>query len=73
MCICINCRYVKKCSIYRLIEQQHNIMPRNRDCEFIPIQAIININILSKNAYRDWDVIECLSFVEEPGIWLNSY
>nr|QCI05648.1 hypothetical protein [Cryptopleura ramosa] len=40
---------------------------------FIPVNNLIQINI-KKNVNEvifDWDLIECLSFVEKPGSWLT--
>nr|YP_010336496.1 hypothetical protein MW557_pgp192 [Rhodospora sordida]UNJ14902.1 hypothetical protein [Rhodospora sordida] len=76
MCICINCNYVKKCSIYRLIEKHHqqfDINSQKIEKLFIPYSFVININILSKSESRlDWDVVECVSFIEAPGKWLHK-
>ena len=73
MCICINCKFVKICSTYDLIEKQHNLpFTKTSNCiKFIPHYSIINVNIIvDKYTQFDWDVVECLSFIEEPGKWL---
>nr|YP_009313474.1 Hypothetical protein ycf34 [Galaxaura rugosa]SCW21728.1 Hypothetical protein ycf34 [Galaxaura rugosa] len=73
MCICINCLYVHKCSTYKYIQQQHqgntNIVPP----EFYPINTIINVNLYNNNIplQLDWDIIECMSFIDKPGYWKN--
>nr|YP_010338434.1 hypothetical protein MW432_pgp197 [Rhodaphanes brevistipitata]UNJ18384.1 hypothetical protein [Rhodaphanes brevistipitata] len=73
MCICINCKYVKNCSTYFLIEKQHRQENKDINYKFIPQLAIININIIFSSLEKlDWDVIECLSYVEDPGIWLQN-
>lgn len=74
MCICINCNYVKKCSIYRLVEKHHqqfNTNSQKIEKLFIPYSSVININILSESKL-DWDLVECVSFVEAPGKWLQE-
>lgn len=40
---------------------------------FIPVNTIIDVNLTQKknSIYIDWDLIECLSFVERPGYWLQ--
>nr|WMP12231.1 Ycf34 [Laurencia verruciformis] len=71
MCICINCRHTDKCSTYQFIGKQHNKLIINQNVSFNPINTIINVNVNKKNtlAVIDWDLIECLSFVEKPGNW----
>nr|WCH58136.1 hypothetical protein [Cystoclonium purpureum f. stellatum] len=73
MCICVNCRHVNNCSTYRVIEKQHsqNLNQKNNS-SFIPMNTLIQVNI-HKNLYYvkfEWDLVECLSFVEKPGYWL---
>nr|YP_009398874.1 hypothetical protein [Cliftonaea pectinata]ARW68144.1 hypothetical protein [Cliftonaea pectinata] len=72
MCICINCRHIYNCEIYRFIEEQHKEKLTKRvKPSFIPNDTILNINIDKRynNITFDWDLIECLSFIEEPGLW----
>lgn len=71
MCICINCRHINKCSTYQFIEKQHNKSIISHNISFNPIGTIINANVNKKNSLIiiDWDLIECLSFVEKPGNW----
>nr|YP_010197967.1 hypothetical protein LK227_pgp135 [Gracilaria multipartita]UAD86383.1 hypothetical protein [Gracilaria multipartita] len=73
MCICVNCRHVHSCATYYLIQKQHNYRYSKKIISnyFIPKEALININIniTNKNICFDWDLIECLSFVEIPGYW----
>uniref|UniRef100_UPI003002FDD3 Ycf34 n=1 Tax=Anunuuluaehu liula TaxID=3049639 RepID=UPI003002FDD3 len=72
MCICINCRHVHNCTTYKLIQKQHQQYKLKRNSAFIPINTLIKINI-NQSIYSpklDWDLIECLSFVEQPGNWL---
>nr|YP_010196741.1 hypothetical protein LKZ11_pgp138 [Gracilaria cliftonii]UAD84545.1 hypothetical protein [Gracilaria cliftonii] len=74
MCICVNCRHVHNCVTYQLIKKQHNHRQNLNIIKnsFIPKKTLININIsyVNQNTYYDWDLIECLSFVEIPGQWI---
>nr|ARW68674.1 hypothetical protein [Palisada sp.] len=74
MCICINCRHIHNCTTYQFIEKQHNILVIHKKMSFNPVSTILNVNINKKNGlvFIDWDLIECLSFTEKPGNWLNS-
>jgi len=76
MCICINCRHIHYCLTYQFIAQQHKkkLYNNNSKVSFTPINTIININInkSDEEIVIDWDLIECLSFVEKPGYWLNK-
>nr|YP_010337768.1 hypothetical protein MW427_pgp073 [Sahlingia subintegra]UNJ17353.1 hypothetical protein [Sahlingia subintegra] len=74
MCICINCYHVTNCSTYYSVEKQHQKKKLNINPDFIPQSPIIKVNVLNNNCTTmlDWDVIECGSFVEEPGKWLLS-
>nr|QCI05817.1 hypothetical protein [Dasysiphonia japonica] len=72
MCICVNCRHIKKCQTYIFIEKQHkSVLSKQHKISFIPINTLIQINIQKKRkiTHLDWDLIECLSFVEKPGSW----
>nr|YP_009732160.1 hypothetical protein [Gracilaria spinulosa]QHS70807.1 hypothetical protein [Gracilaria spinulosa] len=77
MCICVNCKHVHNCITYDLIQQQHNRRYNNKIINnyFIPKEALISINIntnyMDTNICFDWDLIECLSFVEIPGYWIT--
>nr|YP_009399684.1 hypothetical protein [Digenea simplex]ARW69503.1 hypothetical protein [Digenea simplex] len=74
MCICINCRHIHNCTTYYFIEKQHKQLLDLSMKSFTPNQTIINVN-LHQNSDKislDWDLIECLSFVEEPGYWLRK-
>uniref|UniRef100_A0AAU7YRF5 Ycf34 n=1 Tax=Gracilaria hainanensis TaxID=2871843 RepID=A0AAU7YRF5_9FLOR len=75
MCICVNCRHVQNCITYHLIQKQHNDRYNKKIISnyFIPKETLININIdyIDKNTSFDWDLIECLSFVEIPGYWIR--
>nr|YP_010336298.1 hypothetical protein MW428_pgp194 [Goniotrichopsis reniformis]UNJ14704.1 hypothetical protein [Goniotrichopsis reniformis] len=74
MCICINCKYVNNCSMYFFIEKQHKeVSFKTKQTMFIPHFSIIYINIISISSHQlDWDLVECISFVEHPGKWLQE-
>lgn len=71
MCICINCKHINYCRTYSFIESQHTIQSSLKNVEFTPKQTIIHINlkIHDKTYILDWDLVECLSFAEQPGSW----
>nr|YP_009314085.1 Hypothetical protein ycf34 [Izziella formosana]SCW22339.1 Hypothetical protein ycf34 [Izziella formosana] len=77
MCICINCIYVHECSTYELITRQHhkNYRDKKQNSLFDPYNPILNVNYIQINnkIHLDWDVIECLSFIEKPGYWQQSF
>nr|YP_009297964.1 hypothetical protein Plocam_066 [Plocamium cartilagineum]AOM67902.1 hypothetical protein Plocam_066 [Plocamium cartilagineum] len=72
MCICINCRHVHSCTTYNLIQKQHKKYINSTKPNFIPLNTLIQINIQSSLdlIVLDWDLIECISYVEQPGSWL---
>lgn len=76
MCICINCRHVHNCTTYQLIKKKHQYQKEDENTKspllFIPISTLIHINIDRSNSSceLDWDLVECLSFAEQPGKWL---
>nr|QCI04609.1 hypothetical protein [Apoglossum ruscifolium] len=74
MCICVNCRHINQCKIYTFIEKQHySNNTEYKKSKFAPTNTLIQVNINQKlnNTTIDWDLIECLSFVEKPGYWVN--
>lgn len=72
MRICINCKHIFACKTYQSIEKQQTSKPSNTLSTFIPQYTIIRTN-LNNGRYNeiDWDIVECLSFVENPGYWSN--
>nr|QUE29196.1 Ycf34 [Erythrotrichia welwitschii] len=74
MCICINCYHVMNCSTYYSVEKQHKKQKEKINSSFVAESPIIKVNIIRYNntSELDWDVIECISFVEAPGKWLFS-
>nr|YP_009296999.1 hypothetical protein Ceram_066 [Ceramium japonicum]AOM66342.1 hypothetical protein Ceram_066 [Ceramium japonicum] len=71
MCICINCKHVNYCRTYSFIELQHTNQLSYTKPIFTPHNTLIQINLKYYNHkyILDWDLIECLSFIEEPGSW----
>nr|YP_009395964.1 hypothetical protein [Dasya naccarioides]ARW65150.1 hypothetical protein [Dasya naccarioides] len=72
MCICVNCLHIKRCQTYSFIEHHHKtIIPKTQKISFIPINTLIQVSIQKKGkvTHLDWDLVECLSFVEKPGSW----
>jgi len=80
MCICINCRHINSCTSYNFIKKQHNKnfinLSKTNKTLFIPHNNTMKINakIQEKIYYINinWDLIECLSFIEKPGAWLKQ-
>jgi len=71
MCICINCDYVDRCQTYHAVETQHQQPHLTDSPDFDPLEPSINVNIRTKDDYieMEWDVVGCLSFLEESGKW----
>lgn len=76
MCICVNCRHIDRCTTYSFIRQQHqqSIIQAWTPSNFTPQDTIIKINIIKSldKIKFDWDLVECLSFIEQPGEWLDN-
>jgi len=72
MCICLNCDRIISCKLYNLISEKHNENQFIFSFYFAPQSPIIQILLSSfKNRlFIEWDVNECLSFEDNPGIWL---
>lgn len=77
MCICINCKHIRRCKTYEFIEAKHYKQNTKKKSltSFIPINTIIavNINKQKRNITLDWDLRQCSSFIEQPGYWLVKY
>ncbi len=72
MCICINCRHIKKCQVYKFIEEEHRgIKITFGNSVFCPLDTTISVNIKKgkNHIVLDWDLKECSSFVEKPNNW----
>jgi len=71
MCICVNCTYVDRCLTYHAVEHQHQQPHLTASPDFEPTEPEINVNIRQKDDVieMEWDVVGCLSFVQESGKW----
>jgi Hypothetical chloroplast protein Ycf34 len=74
MCICINCLYIAQCSTYKVIQEQHSYVVSTSRTVFNPHKTIIyvNLNNSSDILQIDWDITECLSFLDYPGNWFKK-
>lgn len=74
MCICINCVYVNSCITYQKIMKQHCFSLIKSEAKFNPSKPIISVNIYydKESMEIDWDIIECLSFLDSPARWIES-
>lgn len=73
MCICIDCRYVDRCTTYHAVEQQHAQPHLSDTPDFQPADPTINVNIrtVADGIEMEWDVVGCASFVEDRGRWVR--
>nr|ARW63697.1 hypothetical protein [Chondria sp. (in: red algae)] len=75
MCICINCRHIHTCLTYKFIKKQHYKESKDitNNITFTPVNTVVDVGLNKKEnlIYIDWDLIECLSFIEKPGYWLK--
>jgi hypothetical protein len=71
MCICINCEYVDRCTTYHAVEEQHQQKHLTRSPDFEATEPQINVNIRPHEDYveMEWDVVGCLSFLQDKGKW----
>lgn len=74
MCICLNCDRIISCKIYNLISKKHNENQFIISLSFVfmpqsPILQIL-LSSLKNGTFIEWDVNECLSFEDNPGVWL---
>ncbi len=71
MCICINCKYVDRCTTYHAVEEQHQQAHLTSAPNFEATQPSINVNIrtLADGVEMEWDVVGCLSFAQDRGKW----
>ncbi len=72
MCICINCRWVDRCTTYHDIESNHGVDHICDKPDFKAKTPSIHVSIVkdSEGNYKtDWDVQSCKSFKQEYGKW----
>nr|YP_009297260.1 hypothetical protein Psor_128 [Porphyridium sordidum]AOM66603.1 hypothetical protein Psor_128 [Porphyridium sordidum] len=67
---------IRECIKYYFVDKEHCGVEKdkNKSFSFTPRSSIVNANIYKQEEQLDidWDVIECLSFIEKPGIWLSK-
>tara|TARA_B100001115_G_C15716677_1_gene348311 strand:+ start:139 stop:390 length:252 start_codon:yes stop_codon:yes gene_type:complete len=72
MCICIDCKWVDRCSTYHDVEENHGV---DHICDSPDINALhpfIHVSVIEdQNGDHsiEWDVRSCESFYEEVGRW----
>ena len=74
MCICVNCRWVDRCKAYHAVERQHGAEHLNANPDYEPRYPRIHISLNSQSgneAWIEWDVRACESFMEDHGRWLR--
>ena len=71
MCICVNCRYVDRCTTYHAVETQHQQLHLTETPDFEAENPTINVNIRQDGEMieMEWDVVGCDSFSQEMGKW----
>jgi hypothetical protein len=83
MCICVNCHYIDRCTVYYAVEAHHEQPHLTENPDFDPIEPTINANhyfpditvsddgqIVEQGEYgSEWDVVGCNSFKLEQGKW----
>ena len=64
------------CETYSLIELKHQELLLGKKQVFAQHPIVLCVNYFSDNPsyeYKvEWDVFECLSYLETPGMWLFS-
>ncbi len=73
MCICIDCRYVDRCTTYHEVERMHAQQHLSDAPDFQPTDPTINVNIRTPEGgiEMEWDVVGCASFAEDRGRWIR--
>ncbi len=69
MCICVHCHYVDRCITYHAVEEQHQQPHLTLEPDFDPVSPEINVNIRKGGTEMEWDVVGCVSFLEERNKW----
>lgn len=71
MCICINCRFVDRCTAYHHVETKHGQPHLSQAPDFTPRNPTVAIIINSTNTETEveLDVTACDDFVQEKGRW----
>ena len=73
MCVCLNCSHIFNCDIYFLIEANHSKSVNHVPIQFFASSPVIIISsFLQKITIQlEWDVVNCNSYNEKPGNWVN--
>lgn len=75
MCICLNCERINSCRIFINIEEKHKESYKRiiKNYFFPQYPILLCINFFSKKDLYvfEWDVNDCLSYQERPGMWLT--
>ena len=72
MCICINCKWVDRCSTYYDVETNHGVDHINDSPDMEAINPFIHVSVIENKKGEheiEWDVRSCNSFSEELGKW----
>ncbi len=73
MCICIDCKWVDRCTAYHAVEKQHGVEHLNLSPDYEPNEPIIHISLIKKEKGTrteiEWDVQNCRSFSLDTGKW----
>ena len=75
-CICVNCKWVSKCTAYHFVEEQHEVPHLSNSPSFEPINTSIQVFLRKEQTddgvpyqSQEFDVYECDSFFLEFGAW----
>ena len=72
MCICVNCKWVDRCSTYHDIEKNHEVEHLTSFPDVNAKNLFINVSLVEEKNGKfsiEWDVKSCSSFYEEIGRW----
>nr|YP_010338069.1 hypothetical protein MW556_pgp153 [Erythrolobus coxiae]UNJ17654.1 hypothetical protein [Erythrolobus coxiae] len=74
MCICINCIHIQACNKILIKSNENKNVKIKKEYCFNPISPVIDVKLYNhaKLIKIEWDLVECLSFVELPGQWLKT-
>tara|TARA_Y100001970_G_C13793930_1_gene631649 strand:+ start:342 stop:593 length:252 start_codon:yes stop_codon:yes gene_type:complete len=70
MCICVNCKWVDRCSTYHEIEKNHEVEHLTSFPDVNAKNPFIHVSLVEEkngNFSIEWDVKSCSSYYEEIG------
>ena len=72
-CICVNCKFVDRCTAYHVIEAKHEQPHLADDPDFSPRpdSPTVDVNVFPQTREVELDVTACEDFVEEKGRWVK--